>query len=197
MSNTFWVILLIVGIGIMALFLLTDKKFTVADAFIMPALSLVVAVPFAIAFAVLMTRFSSNIISRLLYGTDKEPEKEKYGKIHRLLAEEKFNEAIQELQRILEEEPDEIYGRQKMAEIYAEHLKNYPSATEEYKKILEMTNDENTCVNVLNRLADIYEANLNQPAQAAEALKKIIAKYPDSSYSRLAEIRLKNIRINT
>ena len=195
MSNTFWIILLIVGIGFMALFLLTDKNFTVADAFIMPAISLVVAVPFAFAFTVLMTRLLSHIISKLIFGTDKEPEKEKYGKIHRLIVEEKFNEAILEIQRILEDEPREIYGRQKMAEIYAEHLKNYSSAIKEYNKVLEMNIDENTRINILNRLADIYEEHLHQPEQAAESLKKIIAGYPDSNYSRLAEARLNKIYI--
>jgi outer membrane protein assembly factor BamD (BamD/ComL family) len=194
-SNTFWVILLIVGIGIMVVFFYSDVNPDAGDFYLMPILALTLAVPFAVAFTVLMTRLVANIFVALIYGERREPEKELYGKARKLIVERQFSEAIKEFSKILEGKPDDEYSRLQIAEIYAEHLKNYSKAIEEYKKLIEMKIDENSAISALSRLADLYGDHLNEPRAAAEMLEEIVRRYPDSPNANRARKRLKSYKI--
>jgi tetratricopeptide (TPR) repeat protein len=194
-SNTFWIILLVAGIGIMVFFFFSDRNSTAADIVMMPIFALVLAVPFAIAFTVLMTRLGAHILVGLIYGSHQEPEKEKYGRARALIIDGKFNEAIGEFSKILEESPDDDYSRQQIAEIYAEHLKNYHKAIEEYKKLLEMKIDENRSISTLSRLADLYGDHLNERRIAVEMLEEIVRRYPDSPNANRARRRLESYSI--
>jgi tetratricopeptide (TPR) repeat protein len=190
-SNTFWFIFLIASIVLMAVFFYSERNIGAFDLVTMPFFALILSVPFAIAFSVLMIRLITYMFMGVVFGTHGEPEKEKYGKAKIFIAEGKPKEAIAEYEKILCEFPNDDFSRQQIAEIYAERLKDYLKAVEEYKKLLGMKLDDNRTVSALNRLADLYGDHLKNRQGAVDALQEIILRYPGTPNADRAQIRLK------
>lgn len=194
-SNTFWFIFLIASIVLMGVFVYSDRNMSAFDLLSMPLFALVLSVPFAIALSVLMIRLVTYMFMGVVFGTHQPAEKEKYGKAKIFIAEGKFKEAIAEYERILGEYPNDNYSRQQIAEIYAERLKDYSKAVEEYKKLLGMKLDESRIVSTLNRLADLYGDHLNNRQGAVEALQEIVRRYPGGLNADRAQMRLKEYNV--
>ena len=193
-SKSFLWILLIGTIGLFAGYIYWNRD---AEEFNFVALFLAVVVlliPFAVAFAMLFSRILSEGVTNWLTGFGRGvPSKPKYIKARLLLAEDKFEEAVAEFIAILNETPTDTYCQEQIAVIYAEKLRDYRRAVEEYHKLLDMRTSEKMTVQTLNRLADIYGDHLGDNNSAAKSLRTIIHLYPDSVHANRAELRLKSL----
>jgi len=107
----------------------------------------------------------------------------------------KYQEAIEEYKKALEEDPEDITAQSEIANIYAEHIKDYPKAIEEYNKTLSMEPEETIGIFIQHRLADIYSQHMNDNNSAVDALQKIMDKFPPGhKYTQQAYSRIERLK---
>jgi tetratricopeptide (TPR) repeat protein len=111
-------------------------------------------------------------------------------------AEEKVIEddlpgAIEEYEKVIAEDPDDLRARLRMAELCAE-AEQYDKAVATYEVILTRSEElgKSQHCTVLTRLSDIYSRHLFDVHRARENIQAIIDRYPDSSYADFARERL-------
>jgi len=117
-----------------------------------------------------------------------------YSRAKRLLVEERFEEAIAEFRRALEEEPEQLTIQIEIAEIYACDLHDYQRAIEEYEKALVLPAMDSQRVSILNRIADIYETGLGDSDMAVRTLSRIVESLPGTKFAHKAAERIAAIK---
>jgi tetratricopeptide (TPR) repeat protein len=150
----------------------------------------VISAPFAAIFGTLAARGLSTGLFNMIYGGGERPEPEKHYVGNTLVVQNKFDEAIAEFRRLLDENPADDYAQEHIAEIYALNLREHRKAVEEYRKLAQMDVPGNRVANALNRIADICSDHLDDPLTAAEALREIIRRFPGTPNAQRAKIRL-------
>lgn len=107
---------------------------------------------------------------------------------------DKFSEAELEIIRELEECENDFEGWMLLAEIYAVHFKDLPTAE---KTVCDLCDDPNTNPAqfgiALNRLADWHLKIDNNPQNARWALQKLCEKLPGTHIARMAQARMNQL----
>ena len=102
--------------------------------------------------------------------------------------------AIEEYEKIIAEDPDDLKAQIRMAELCGE-AEQYDKAAAAYEAILEGSKElgrEQHC-SVLTLLSDIYAKHLCESEKARQNIQTIIDKYPDTEYAEFAKERLANL----
>jgi len=136
---------------------------------------------------------TERLFSRL-YGFKKGKVRKDYSRARWLLSRGRFEEAIAEFRRALEEDPEEVALRLEIAEIYARDLRDYPRAIEEYEESLGMNFDDSAKASILNRIADIYDTALADPKKATDALRRIVEMYHETKFAERARERMEAMK---
>jgi tetratricopeptide (TPR) repeat protein len=116
-----------------------------------------------------------------------------YGRARARAAEGRYEEAIAEYRRVLEEHPGDVTAQAEIAEIYYEKLEDFRRAVEEFNVLLGLRLDDSTRATTLMRLADLYEERFDSPQHAVECLSAIVQEFPDSKYAASAAERLAHL----
>ncbi len=142
----------------------------------------VVAAAYWLVIAVLITfpaaKFLSEKVVPNALARGKGKVKREYSKARSLAAQGRFEEAIEEYRRGLEEEPDNLTLRLDIAEIYGTEMRDYPQAIQELEECLKFQPGPVQGASILNRIADIYENNLANTMAARDALQRVQNMYP-------------------
>lgn len=109
-------------------------------------------------------------------------------------AKGKYEEAIKEYRKILEEDAEEVTAQFEIADIYYFKLKDYNQAATEYCEVLNKNPDDELWAFTINRLADIYCEHFKEPDWAIRELEKIIRRFPDSKRATQAKRRIESIK---
>jgi tetratricopeptide (TPR) repeat protein len=113
-----------------------------------------------------------------IFGGDKGKISKDYSRAKRLLVEERFEEAIREFRRAVEEEPENV------------SLREYEKAIGEYEEALALGMLDSQRVSILNRIADIYEGNLGDVEMAKQILGRITERFAGTAFARRAAERI-------
>jgi len=138
------------------------------------------------------------IADTIYYPRDnRKPEKE-YSIIKSHIQLGKYEEAIEEYKKELEENPGDVQVLWDIAAIYAYNLKKYDNAEEFLEKIIsnEKTINRKMWMMAVFRATEILTKNLDNKQQARQLLNRLIERYPDSKGSMMAQIRLFGKRID-
>jgi len=114
-----------------------------------------------------------------------------YSRAKSLVAQGKFEEAIEEYRRGLEKEPDSVMLRLEIAEVYSGEMKDYRGAIAELQDCLNLRLGATQGASILNRMADIYETNLGDAVAAMAALRRIQETWPGTKLADRARERLR------
>ncbi len=125
-----------------------------------------------------------------VYAVHKGKVSKDFSRAKRLLAEERFAEAMGEFRRAVEEEPENVSLRLEIAEIYSRDLREYEKAIGEYEEALTLGMLDSQRVSILNRVADLYEGPLRDQERAARTLSRIIQLFPGTGFAERAEERI-------
>jgi len=107
----------------------------------------------------------------------------------------RHQEASQEYKKALEEDPEDITAQLEIAKIYAENIKDYPTAIVEYNKTLSMEAEETIWIFVQHRLADIYSQKMRDNNSAIDAMQKIMDKFsPGHKYAQQTYNRIERLK---
>ena len=102
----------------------------------------------------------------------------------------KYDEAESEVIRQLEKCENDFDGWMMLAELYATHFNDMPSAQQTILDLCEQPNINGSQVSVaLHRLADWHLIN-EDPARARRALEEICERLPDTHLDRMARLRI-------
>lgn len=129
-----------------------------------------------------------------LFAINKGKLSKEYSKAKRLLVNERFQEAIEEFRRALEEEPENLSLRLEVAEIYSQHLHDYSKAIKEYEQALTMEIMDSERASILNRIADVYESGLADEEMAAKTLSRIVDALPGTKFAEKAQERMERTK---
>ncbi len=119
-----------------------------------------------------------------------KPPKRTHAVARALRMQGRYGEAIEEYQRVLEAEPDDIGAQRAIVDILLDKLEAYERGAKELTTLLAMELVPGERVAALNRLADLYEHHLGAPLGAAECLRRIPQQFPETAFARNAEERL-------
>ncbi len=159
--------------------------------------NLLIMVFFALCLgALLAPDFSSYLADEFfefVFPKNKGKVTKEYSLIKALTVQGRYEKAIEEYKKELDNDPMNHDLILEIAQIYHENLKNFDLAAEYYNKALDFITDSNTWVFVKNRLADIYISNLNSKDKAYIVLNDIITKLPDTKHARQAGDRITNL----
>lgn len=125
-----------------------------------------------------------------IFGGDKGKISKDYSRARSLLVEERFEEAVEEFRRAVEEEPENVSLRLEIAEIYSRDLREYEKAIGEYEEALTLGMLDSQRVSVLNRIADIYEGKLGDMEMAKQILGRITERFAGTAFARRATERI-------
>jgi len=109
----------------------------------------------------------------------------------RKVAEDDLPGAIEEYQKIIAKDPDDITARFRMADLCYQN-KDYRKAVEAYRALAELNEklDLSQQCSALMRLSEIHAGNLGDLRGARKYLEKIIEEHPDTKFSEYATNRL-------
>lgn len=136
----------------------------------------------------------SERLMKKLFALNKGTISKDYSKAKRLVVEERFEEAIEEFRRAVEEEPENVSLRLEIAEIYSRDLDDYQKAIEEYEEALRLKMMDSERASILNRIADSYEAGLGDEEMAVRTLSRIVEALPGTKFAGRASERIEGIR---
>lgn len=117
-----------------------------------------------------------------------------YSRAKWLVTQERFEEAIEEFRKALEEEPDSVTIRMQIAEILSRDLKSFVKAISEFEECLKLPVSEAQGASILNRIADIQEESLGDRHAAVAALRRILERWPGTRAAERAEQRIRTLR---
>ncbi|MBA7654542.1 Cell division coordinator CpoB [subsurface metagenome] len=109
-------------------------------------------------------------------------------------AKGKYEEAVGEYRKMLEEDPKDVTAQFEIADICYFKLKNYSQAATEYREVLNKNPDDELWAFTINRLADIYCEHFGEPDWAIRELEKIVRRFPDSKRAVQARRRIESIK---
>lgn len=177
----------------MIVFYFTDVLPGLGATFISPPLVALYWVLIAVFVAPPTAKFvSDKLVGSMFMGRAGKITRE-YSRAKSLAARGKFEEAIEEYRRGLENEPDNVMLRMEIAEIYSGEMKDYHRAISELKRCLDLKLGATQGASILNRIADIYETNLGDIERALAALKKIQERWPGTKLAARAQERINTI----
>ncbi len=154
------------------------------------AIAIVIGIPIGLKFG----SFAGRKFAEFLYPEPRKVSKT-YSAANVFLIKEKYAEAIEEYQRVIEEDPEDITAQLKIAEIYDHKIKDFTRAIPEYEKLLTMKEvEDNLWVSVKNRLVDIYSQQRGNREEALRQLEVIIERFPETKYSHQALQRISKIK---
>jgi tetratricopeptide (TPR) repeat protein len=113
-----------------------------------------------------------------------------YSKAKSLAAQGKFEEAIAEYRRALEDDPENVMLRLEIAEIYSGETKDFHGAISELEECLKLSLAPTQGASILYRIADIYETNLGDVGAAIAALRRIPENWPGTKFAHRALERI-------
>jgi tetratricopeptide (TPR) repeat protein len=117
-----------------------------------------------------------------------------YSKARSLAAQGKFEEAIEEFRRGLENDPENVMLRMEIAEIHGREMKDFRQAISELEECLKLPLGETQGASILNRIADLYETNLGEVEAAIATLTRIIENWPSTKLAWRDQQRIEGIR---
>ena len=144
------------------------------------------------------TLIGRSFIDSLFNPKDNRKTEKEYSIVKSYVQLGKYDQAIEQYKKALEENPHDTKVLWELATISAYNLKDYNSAVECIEKIItgeKKINREMFCMAVF-RAVEIYTKNLNNKHRARELLNLVIQRYPDSKESITAEIRIFGRRID-
>ena len=109
-------------------------------------------------------------------------------------AKGKYEEAVKEYRKMLEEDPKDVTAQFEIADICYFKLKNYSLAATEYGEVLNRNPDDELWTFTINRLADIYCEHFEEPDWAIKELGKIIRRFSNSKRAMQAKRRIESIK---
>jgi hypothetical protein len=116
-----------------------------------------------------------------------------YSRAQARIAFDRFNDAEWEIIKELESQENDFNGWMLLAELYATHFNDLPSAE---RTICELCDDPNTDFSqvavALNRLAD-WQVKADRKANARWALEQICRKMPGTHMAKMAEARIRRL----
>ena len=116
-----------------------------------------------------------------------------YSKARSLIIQNRFEEAIEEYQKILDEDSTDVTAYIELGELYYEKLKDYSAAFNCYDKVEQYAKENFDIILAINRKADIYVTEKSY-SQAAKELEKIKQKFPDTKDAERTEKRIQNLK---
>lgn len=137
----------------------------------------------------------ASFLTPLYDGGNRAPDPEPlYSVAQARIKQQRYAEAIAEVQTQLRAFPHDFKGQMMLAEIYADHLKDMDSMREIVERILQdpKTRPQNL-VFILNRLADWHLRIARSPEDARAALEQIIQRAPDTEAAHMAEQRIAHL----
>jgi tetratricopeptide (TPR) repeat protein len=156
--------------------------------------TIVVLVFFALLICLPLAKAISEALMDKLFAVNKGKVAKDYSKARWLVTQERFEEAIEEFRRDLEEEPENIALRMEIAEILSRDMEDFHQAISEMEECLNFPVGEAQAASILNRIADIHETNLGDPRTAIAALSRIAQDRPGTKAAARAYQRIEAIR---
>lgn len=129
-----------------------------------------------------------------LFAVNKGKVSKDYSKAKWLVTQERFQEAVEEFRKALEEEPENVSIRMEIAEILSRDLKDFGRAISEFEACLGLPVSEAQGASILNRIADIQGENLSDADAAIRTLRRISERWPASKAAERAEQRIRALR---
>jgi len=148
----------------------------------------------ALFIALPLAQTLSEALMNKLFAVNKGKVPKNYSKARCLVTQERFEEAIAEFRRDLEEEPENIALRMEIAEILSRDMKHFHQAISEMEECLNFPVGEAKAASILNRIADIYETDLGDSHAAIAALSRIAQDWPGTKAAERANQRIEGIR---
>jgi lipopolysaccharide biosynthesis regulator YciM len=118
-----------------------------------------------------------------------------YTEAEKKVIEDDLPGAIEEYEKVIAEDPDDMRARLRMAELCGE-AEQYNKAVATYEAILarsEKLSRSEHC-SVLTLLSDIYSKHFHDGDRARKNIQAIIDRYPHTSYADFARERLARLR---
>lgn len=142
--------------------------------------------------AALYSPFLANLIGTsftdFIYPTG-AGEVKSYDIAEKLTVEGCYTEAVAEYERFIEDDPEDVTPRIRIAEIYCK-TGQFDSAAQALDSALQLDLPAEKWCPIANRLADVFAQNMCEPRKAAAVLNKIAQKYPHTEFARYASERI-------
>jgi outer membrane protein assembly factor BamD (BamD/ComL family) len=188
-----WVVTLLVG-GVLV-FILGGFGPSVGGAFAVPFvcvfLGIVLSVTWAPSLAAILARPLTSLFDGGLEEGKLEPlystaqARRKRGQVH---------EALWEIQRQLDQFPNDLTGQLLMADIQANDLKDLQAAQATIARLCEQPNHPPPAIaDALSQLAEWHVKIAQDTESARQALQEILQRFPDSAWSHAASQRLAHL----
>jgi len=117
-----------------------------------------------------------------------------YSAAERKVIEEDFAGAIEEYEKVIAEDPDDVTARFRLADLCYQN-KNYPKAVKAYKALVARKGhlDIHQHCSALMRLSEIHAQNLDDPENARRYLEEIIREHEGTKFAGYARDRLNSL----
>jgi tetratricopeptide (TPR) repeat protein len=186
------IVSLLIG-AVMIVFYFTDVLPRLGPALTSPPLVALYWVVVAVFVAPPVAKFVSEKLVGSVFGGKAGKITREYSRAKSLAARGRFEEALEEYRRGLENEPDNVMLRMEIAEIYSGEMKDYHRAISELERCLALKLGATQGASILNRMADIYETNLGDIERALAALQKIEEEWPGTKLAARAQERIRSL----
>ncbi len=187
------IVSLLIGAA-MIVFYFTDVLPRLGPALTSPPLVAFYWVLIAVFIAPPIARLFSEKLLGSVFGGKAGKLTREYSRAKSLAARGRFEEAIAEYRRGLENEPENQSLRLELAEIYSQHLHDYSKAIKEYEGALKMELRDFERASILNRIADVYESGLEDEEMAVRTLSRIVDALPGTKFAEKAEERIERTK---
>jgi hypothetical protein len=116
-----------------------------------------------------------------------------YDIAEKLTVEGRYTEAVAEYERVIEEDPEDVTARVRVADIHC-RTNQYDLAAQALNEALELDLPPEKWSHIANRLADVFAQKMYEPQKAAAVLSKIAKKYPHTEFARYALERIARLQ---
>lgn len=147
-----------------------------------------------VLFALPIGRAVSQSFLDKLFALNKGKVSKDYSRAKWLLTQERFEEALEEFRKTLEEDPHNVTIRMEIAEILSRDLKNFVQAISQFEACLKLPVSEAQGASILNRIADIQEEGLGDCHAAVATLRRVLERWPGTKAAERAEQRIRTLR---
>jgi tetratricopeptide (TPR) repeat protein len=108
-----------------------------------------------------------------------------YDIAEKLTIEGRYTEAVAEYERVIEDDPEDVIPRIRIADIHC-RTGQFDSAAQALDSALQLDLPAEKWCHIANRLADVFAQSMYEPRKAAAVLNKIAQKYPHTEFARYA-----------
>lgn len=112
-----------------------------------------------------------------------------YDIAEKLTVEGRYADAVDEYERIIQEDPEDVEPRIRIADIYCK-TGQYDLAVRALHAALQLDLPPEKWCHVANRLADLFAQKMCEPRKAKAVLGRIEQKYPHTEFARYARERI-------